>query len=102
MNKVKKAYEQIVNRMRYEEDMPPYCEVCGMCPPRFGCLNHIVSKGRIANPKHPNLHNERNLILVCMDCHREFEHGNELTDRYIVERELWDLFPDVINKNKYL
>lgn len=54
-----------------------FCEVCGinaMGTPRFE-VHHIYYASLW--PKHPELHNFRNLIHVCSQCHRNFHGGKK-------------------------
>jgi hypothetical protein len=61
--------------------------------------HHIMSRGRY--PKHPELHNHKNLIMLCHKCHNPFHHAKtaeeyekavKLQERLIIERGLADLF----------
>ncbi len=72
------------------------CEECGRSnnidPP-----HHIVFKSE--KPNHPEIHNKRNLILLCRKCH-DFFHGKcknplpkkEARRHLIEERDLVELF----------
>ena len=71
-----------------------YCEVCGVNAngtPRFE-VHHIYFASRV--PKHPELHNFRNLILVCIQCHNNFHSSKnkEEFERIEEERGLKELF----------
>jgi len=51
-----------------------FCEVCGNPNGRLH-IHHLYFRSRI--PKHPEVNNEKNLLLVCEDCHLKF-HGQQL------------------------
>lgn len=61
-------------------------------------VHHIYSRGRY--PKHKELHNPLNLIMLCRKCHDKFHHGNKeesdeakrLTKKWAKERGLKKLF----------
>ena len=66
-----------------------FCEVCGVNEngtPKFE-VHHIYFASLY--PKHPELHNSKNLILVCIGCHNKF-HGSD--GRY------QDLFKEIESK----
>ena len=71
-----------------------FCEVCGgnvNSTPRFE-VHHIYFASQ--KPKHKELHNFKNLIMVCIGCHNKF-HKNELRDVFLrieKERGLKELF----------
>ncbi len=59
-------------------------------------FHHIMTKRDV--PKHPELHNALNLLLVCRDCHNKF-HGkvkgfykHEMRKQLIIDRDLVSLF----------
>lgn len=71
-----------------------YCEVCKVNKNavfRFE-THHIYYASRY--PKHPNLHNPRNLILLCKRCHLNFHQGvyKEKFVQIEAERGLKELF----------
>lgn len=82
----------------YERVDYPYCEVCGvnaMGTPKFE-VHHIYFASLW--PKHPYLHDFRNLIHICIRCHNDF-HKMRLQDvfeKLEKERGLKELF----SKNK--
>lgn len=71
-----------------------FCEVCGINgngTPKFE-VHHIYFAS--LHPKHKELHNTKNLIMVCIGCHNNF-HSNKLKDVFIKlekERGLKELF----------
>jgi predicted HNH restriction endonuclease len=56
------------------------CEVCGRSNAFRYNVHHIIYASRA--PRHPQLHNPRNLILVCDACHEGF-HSGKLKDMYL-------------------
>lgn len=76
----------------------PFCEVCKINQngtPKFE-VHHIYFASLY--PKHPNLHDFRNLIHICIGCHNAF-HGNKMRDvfeRLEKERGLRDLFAKTV------
>jgi len=72
-----------------------FCEVCGVNEngtPRFE-THHIYFASLY--PKHEELHNFKNLIMVCIACHNKFHGGNQYRDEFLQiekERGLKELF----------
>lgn len=72
-----------------------FCEVCWVnqhATPKFE-VHHIYFASLY--PKHKELHNPRNLILVCLQCHNDFHSGKMRSDtfnRIEKERGLKELF----------
>lgn len=69
-----------------------HCEVCGVTAAFKFSVHHIYYASRF--PKHPHLHDDRNLILLCAECHRKF-HASEMKDVFSKlekERRLKQLF----------
>lgn len=59
-----------------------FCEVCGVNSngtPRFE-VHHLYFASLY--PKHTELHNHKNLILICIQCHNDF-HSNKNYDKFI-------------------
>ena len=68
-----------------------YCEQCGRSDRRTQ-VHYLVYASRA--PKHPNLHDFRNLLLVCGQCHDKF-HGGQYKKEFAKieeERGLKELF----------
>jgi len=81
-----KAYKEAF----VDEHSYGYCEHCGRSDLGLQ-THHIVFASRA--PKHESLHDHRNLILLCTDCHRKFHSGfKEETEILMEERGLNDLF----------
>jgi len=76
-------------------ERPHYCECChkelGEIPLAH-FFSHILSKG--AFPKYK--HNKDNIILICMNCHNDWEYGNRSLIKFSLKKRLYDLL-----KNKY-
>lgn len=74
-----------------------YCESCKTKNSLKFETHHILSAGR--HPKHPELHNPRNLILLCIQCHNDF-HSSKRKQEYnklLINRGLDKLFRININ-----
>ena len=82
----KKYRKAFIEKEGYER-----CEVCGRSNlPTH--VHHIYYASRF--PKHENLHDFRNLIMVCVQCHNDF-HGGKLKEIFKeieYERDLKNLF----------
>lgn len=77
-----------------------YCEICG--PEKEVHkheLHHIVYRSEARN--HPKKHSRINTILLCRGCHVWIHERKENRDFLIVERKLWETFPDLIRKEAY-
>ena len=57
-----------------------FCEVCKVNSSLQFSTHHIYFASRF--PRHPELHNPKNLILVCIDCHADF-HSGKLNDIFL-------------------
>ena len=69
-----------------------FCEVCGTTQSLQFSTHHIYYASRF--PKHQNLHNKLNLIVLCLDCHTKF-HAEKYKDVFLKlekERGLKELF----------
>lgn len=53
-------------------------------------VHHIQTRGRF--PKHPMLHNPKNLIILCTDCHNLMHKNNDENNKLIEKRGLKELF----------
>ena len=78
-----------------------FCEHCGTNETYQWEMHHLIYRSE--KPLHPHLHNQRNLINLCMKCHNWF-HKNKANRNEIVEkRNLNELFgDDVLNKESKL
>ncbi len=91
---LKQSTDQIKETMINEYDYL-FCEHCKRSdkPLEF---HHIMTKRDV--PKHPELHNVLNLLLVCRECHDKY-HGkikgyfkHEMRKQLIIDRDLKQLF----------
>ncbi len=74
-----------------------FCESCGSTFSLRFETHHILSAGRF--PKNPNLHNQNNLILLCVQCHNDF-HSEKRKEEYIklvISRKLEKIFRVSLN-----
>lgn len=55
-------------------------------------VHHIVYRSEA--PKHENIHNLLNFLLVCVKCHSWFHQKKDRRDYLVKERKLWELFPE--------
>ncbi len=71
-----------------------YCEKClRTITPRWE-IHHIIYRSEA--PKHKNLHNPRNLIHLCIQCHNDFHTDKSRRNDIVQERKLWELFPEYL------
>ena len=78
-----------------------YCEECG----RRGNYtkieeHHIIFRSEL--PRHPKRHCRENVLILCEACHRKFHEHKKIRDKWIIKRRLWEVFPEVIKKEKYI
>lgn len=88
------------NRDELEEEMIDqfgyiFCQKCGKnkCGFKFE-FHHIVYRSEA--PKHPNLHDKINLILLGSECHDWFHKDKSRRDYLIKERNLKDIFENIV------
>ncbi len=94
---LKQSTKQIVNSMIDNHGFL-FCQHCNRSDGPLSPPHHIIFKSE--RPGHPELHNVRNLILLCFECHDKFhgkikgftKHG--MRKELIVERNLNKLFGD--------
>lgn len=98
--KSKTAYKHLNECKRYrkefiEKNGYQFCEVCKVNingTSKFE-VHHIYFASRF--PKHKNLHDNRNMIHICKECHLKFHNGNEykeVFEKLEAERGLKKLF----------
>lgn len=93
MRACKKYRKWFLEKNSYE-----FCEVCKKSNAFVYNTHHIYYASRY--PKHPQLHNFRNLIFVCIQCHNDF-HSGKLNQKFLElekERGLKELFGLVLEK----
>ena len=66
------------------------CDKCHSSNEYHASMQHIVYRSE--KPKHEHLHNERNLIDLCMRCHNYFYEKKDRRNYLIEERKLTELF----------
>jgi len=66
------------------------CELCGISSAIRYETHHIVYASEA--PKHKELHNHKNLILVCIKCHNWLHQKKTRRNNLVVERGLEKLF----------
>jgi hypothetical protein len=73
-----------------------YCENCGINQSLRFETHHIVFASEM--PRHKELHNVKNLILVCIKCHNDFHSGktHEKRIELVKERGLVEIFGKTI------
>jgi len=73
-----------------EENGLIFCEICGTNQSIQFNTHHIVFASQA--PKHKELHNHKNLILVCSECHHQLHSKVWLRNELVKERGLEELF----------
>ena len=67
-----------------------YCQHCKRSNAfKFHC-HHIMFRSE--KPNHKNLHNRLNLLILCDTCHSDFHNNKPLRNKYIIDRNLKELF----------
>ena len=56
-------------------------------------VHHIIFRSEKSN--HPELHNKKNLIILCDKCHLKFHGKKDIRNYLIEERNLKELFESV-------
>ena len=84
-NAIALIYKQL-NELRYIK-----CQRCDKTS-RVEC-HHIIYRSE--KPKHPEIHNIRNLILLCRDCHDWFHSNKANRNELVDKRGLTELFGNV-------
>lgn len=67
-----------------------YCELCGISNAIRYETHHIIFASE--KPKHKELHNNKNLILLCIGCHNELHKHKLLRNNLVQDRGLNELF----------
>jgi len=85
----------IAANKRYKEDFVDehgylFCEHCTRSDSFRYSVHHIVFASEL--PKHKELHNKRNQILLCESCHDEFHRHKKIRDKLVMKRKLEELF----------
>jgi DNA-directed RNA polymerase subunit RPC12/RpoP len=76
------------------------CQHCSISNSLRRENHHLIFRSEA--PKHKNIHNIRNILFVCIKCHNEFHKNNSIRKQYIIDRKLWELFPEYVKKEFYI
>lgn len=63
-------------------------------------LHHIMFRSEV--PNHPKKHSRINTVLLCRDHHEWLHRKKDNRNFLIIQRKLWESFPDEIRKEHYL
>lgn len=82
-------------RIELEQDMRDefgyiFCRVCEKSNAYKFDVHHIMFRSEVG--KHKDVHNKRNLIIVCRECHQKLHADKSLRDGLVKERNLKELF----------
>ena len=66
-----------------------YCENCGVSNSIRYEVHHIVFASEA--PKHPQLHNRKNMILTCIKCHNFFHKNKKNRNKLVIKRGLEEI-----------
>lgn len=72
-----------------------FCEKCGVSNSMRFEVHHLVYRSEA--PKHPNLHHEDNLFLVCIDCHNSLHKKKDTREELEKFAQTKLLFPEIFN-----
>ena len=67
-----------------------FCEKCKISSAMKYEVHHIVYASE--KPMHKELHNDRNLILLCIGCHNDMHGNKKIRNDLVEERNLNELF----------
>ena len=76
-------------REQYDEFGYNFCQVCKQSNGRIH-VHHIFFRSE--KPKDEKLHDKKNMIIVCENCHRKFHDNKNSRNSIIKERNLIDFF----------
>jgi hypothetical protein len=76
-----------------------FCEHCNTSTSPRWETHHIIYRSE--KPRHPNLHDKDNLIIVCIMCHNDFHKHKGMRDNLVKSRGLDKIFGvDVLDKSE--
>ena len=81
----KKLIENIINERGYI-----YCQFCGRSDAYRYDPHHIIFRSELGKSK--DIHNLRNLICLCENCHIKFHTTKRMREPLIKERDLNTLY----------
>jgi len=93
-----KNAKKIIERQKKEKWFT-YCEICWNSNAYRYETHHIIYRSE--KPKHKNLHNIKNLIRLCRECHIKIHKDKNTRYKYIKNRELNKLFEDSTLTTRY-
>lgn len=67
-----------------------FCEVCGIKNAHKYDVHHVVFRSQLRG--HPDMHNYRNLMLLCSECHRKVHRDRKLRLELVQRRKLWEIY----------
>lgn len=79
-----------------------FCEECWKSFKTYE-EHHIIPRSRLN--KHPHKHNPRNILIICYKCHDKWHfkwYLKEFERKWIIKRQLWETYPELIKKENYL
>lgn len=91
-NACRKYRNSFVNKYGYK-----FCEKCNTNQSLRFETHHIIFASE--KPKHEELHNDRNLILLCIQCHNDLHKIKKLRNNIVKNRKLEELFGNDIYLN---
>lgn len=86
-------YKKVRNGMRakmIEEHGYLFCEKCNTNNTYQWEMHHLIYRSE--KPRHEHLHNEKNLINLCMKCHNWFHNKKSRRNEIVEQRGLTELF----------
>ena len=89
MNKTYKKNRQELFDEMINENGYSFCQECKKTTQAIAS-HHIIYRSE--KPKHPEIHNKLNLILICSICHDNFHNNKNSREHLIKERNLTELF----------
>lgn len=67
-----------------------YCQKCQSSHSYKFHVHHIFFRSEY--PEHPNLHNKKNLLIVCEYCHNKFHSNKSIRNEIVENRNLKQMF----------
>lgn len=77
--------QDIINEFGYI-----FCQFCNKSNAFKFDVHHIMYRSEVG--RHGEVHNKRNLIIVCRDCHNDLHADKSLREGLVRERNLKQLF----------
>lgn len=67
-----------------------FCQNCYTSKSFMFSVHHIIFRSEV--PSHKELHNKKNLIIVCQNCHDNFHKNKSIREDLVKKRGLKTLF----------